>query len=495
VPITDAGAAVELAGEAAREAEHAYAYEEAAVCYRRALDAARALDPPDSHTTLALTVRLAAARYRHGDPGGMPMLLDAAQRAREVGDGDALAQVAMSFTVFGASGSFGGPDPAKLAVIKDALALAAPEPSATRALLLTALAAQVGDVRASECDELLREAEAIAREIGDDDVLGHVLVTVALSGNHPSRLEEAERVATELLRLGAQLRRMALTLHGTFRQATANFERGELDAWRDACGRAERLLGDRSLSLFRVFVLSNRAKRAFLEGDLDGAEQLAVSTAPGARAMGWSPSLYSGPALASIRRMQARDDEWIPRRAPRSTGSFAGVRHRLAAARARMGATGEAQMMLADLRADSYEMPGGWGWSGAMSELAEVAEVVGDADAAAHVLAACGGYTGRITDIGTFCDRPVDQALAQAALAVGNCDLAERYGAAAVSASRTRGTPLFLARELVFLAEARRRNGAPTAALRPLVAEASTLADRFGARVVTVDIERYGLPS
>jgi hypothetical protein len=116
-------------------------------------------------------------------------------------------------------------------------------------------------------------------------------------------------------------------------------------------------------------------------------------------------------------------------------------------------------------------------------------------DAATHVLAECSPYTGRLTHAGTFCDRPVDQALAQAALAVGNAELAERYAEAAVSASRRRGTPLFLARELVFLAEARRRNGAPTAALRPLVAEASTLADRFGARVVTVDIDRYGLPS
>jgi hypothetical protein len=397
--------------------------------------------------------------------------------------------------VIGASGSFGGPDPEKLAVVEDALATAGPEPSATRARLLTARASQVGDVRVDESAELLREAEAIAREIGDDDVLGQVLVTVALSGNHPSRLDELERVADELLRLGAEQRSLALTLHGTFRRAGIHLERGEIDAWRDWCHRSSRLLGDRSLSLFRVFVLSNRAARSFLEGDLDAAEQLVLSTAPGSRTLGWGQSVVIGPALVSIRRMQARDSEWLPRRAARSTGSFATTRFMVAAAMARSGSTGTAQAMLADLRGDAYRMSGGWAWSVAMSELAEAAEVVGDADAAAYVLAECSAYGGRITRSGPFCDRPFDQALAQAALAVGDSEQAARHAAAAVSASRKRNTPLFLARELVFLAEARRRRGTPERELRALVGEASALADRFGARVVAVDIERYGLPS
>ncbi|HEY3485084.1 MAG TPA: AAA family ATPase, partial [Ilumatobacteraceae bacterium] len=256
VPITDAHVAVELARKAAHDAEHAYAYDEAAAHYRRAFDAVSALDPPDPHTTLALAVPLAAALYHHGDPSGRPMLLDAARRARDEGDVDALARIAISFTVFGASGSFGGPDPEKLAVIEDALASGSREPSATRARLLTARASQLGDVHVDECAELLREAEAIARTIGDDDVLGEVLVTAALAGNHPSRLQEGERVASELLRLGAQRGSLALTLHGTFRRSSAHLERGELDIWREWCGRGERLLADRSLSLFQVFVLS-----------------------------------------------------------------------------------------------------------------------------------------------------------------------------------------------------------------------------------------------
>ena len=68
VPVGDAKTAVELACGAAHEAEHAYAYDEAAAHYARALAAARSLDPPDSRASLDLTVRLAGARHRAGDP-------------------------------------------------------------------------------------------------------------------------------------------------------------------------------------------------------------------------------------------------------------------------------------------------------------------------------------------------------------------------------------------------------------------------------------------
>ena len=93
-----------------------------------------------------------------------------------------------------------------------------------------------------------------------------------------------------------------------------------------------------------------------------------------------------------------------------------------------------------------------------MTELAEVAEVTGDAEIARHVLAECGRYSGRIAVSGTCVNRPFDQALAQAALAAGDADLAEEYASRAVAASRERETPVFLCRELVFLAEA---DGAP----------------------------------
>ena len=94
------------AREAAYEAEHAYAYDEAAGHYRRALQASRSLDPPDPRTSLDLDVRLAAAVHRSGDPQGLPMLLDAARRARHEGDDAALVRAAISMSHLGATNAF-----------------------------------------------------------------------------------------------------------------------------------------------------------------------------------------------------------------------------------------------------------------------------------------------------------------------------------------------------------------------------------------------------
>jgi hypothetical protein len=47
----------------------------------------------------------------------------------------------------------------------------------------------------------------------------------------------------------------------------------------------------------------------------------------------------------------------------------------------------------------------------------------------------------------------------------------------------------------VFLAEARRRGGAPAAEVRPLVREATATAESIGAYAAIADIARYSLPT
>jgi hypothetical protein len=94
-----------------------------------------------------------------------------------------------------------------------------------------------------------------------------------------------------------------------------------------------------------------------------------------------------------------------------------------------------------------------------------------------------------------FVVRPFDQALAQAALATGDDAVAGAHAERAMFASRRNHTPAFLARELVFLAEAQRRLGASLQEVRPLVAEARTVAEPLGLSIVDIDIQRYGLPS
>ena len=425
------------------------------------------------------------------------MLIDVAEQARREADDAALVRAASSLSHFGATGAFVGPDPAPLGVVEAALAVLGPEPSAMRARLLIEKACQIGAIRVEESIALAEEAEAIARHLGDDDVLGHVLLGARLVGRHPSRLAVFEHIGAELERLGEALPARALKLAGIIARAVVHLEQGDLDTWVDLNDRAADQLGDLGLPFFQLDLLTYRATRAFLDGDLRRAEDVAASMTPLAIAIRHPPHVWSGPIVYANRRLQDRDAELITaiETVVRRGGEVSVYRCSLAAALARGGRVDDARHLLDNVRADGYRVSRHMTWTYSMSELAEAAEVAGDRETAGHVLAEAANYAGYFANTGAHVMRPIDQVLAQAALGAGDAGAAVTHAERAVAASRRNGTPAFLARELVLLAEARRRNGASEAEVRPLVHEALTVAEPIGARVVEVDVARYGLPA
>ena len=492
LPLGDARQAIELARAAAQHAEHSYGYDEAIAHYRRGLDAARLLDPPDAAVTLDLTVRIAAALHHRGDRDGLPMLLDAARRARDVGDKEALVRAAAAIPQFGAVG-FVDPMPEGRAITEAALAALGPEPSPARARLLMDLASHWLFLSVDEALRLGRQAESIARDLGDPEVLGAVLQSERHLLSHPSRIDDRVRIGAELVALGRQLGRLAMTLGGRHALAVAHLERGELDAWRDEFERLTAALGDHSLGFFQIQVINHRANRAYLEGDLAAAEAIAAETVPLSMGIG-AGRVFAEWATVASRRLQGRDEELLARygRAA-SRSSDAWYRCSLAAVQARSERLDDARATLDVLRDEGFPIRQIYPWSVAVSDLAEAAEVTGEAPVAAHVLQVATPYSGRIAVGGPYPGRPFDQVLAQASLAVGDSAAAAAYAERAVTASRQRRTPAFLARELVFLAESRRRAGASRSDVRPLVDEAIAIAEGIGAGVVLVDIDRYGL--
>jgi DNA-binding CsgD family transcriptional regulator len=494
VPMLDPRMAVSLSLQAARRDEHAYAYEEAVAHYRRALEAARALDPAEPATVLDLTIRVGAALHHQADPRGLPILLDAAQRAREDNDTAALVRVATAIPQFGAVG-FVDPMPEGRAITQDALARLGDEATPERARLLVDLASHWLFVDVDEALGLEREAEAIARELDDPEVLGAVLLSARHLVSYPGRIDERVRIGAELERLGQRLDRLAFLLAGMITQASAHLERGNLGEWAKGFERVLNLLGDRSLGFFQVQAIGYQASRAFLRGDLAEAEELAALTLPWSIGIG-AGRVYAESMTVANRRLQARDEELLSRferGAARSNDAW--YRCSLAAVQARTGRLAEARTTLARLRHEGFPIRPIYPWSVAVTDLAEAAEVAGVAEVAAHVLTVAAPFSGRIAVSGPNPNRTFDQALAQAALATGDIRVAEAHARRAVSASRQRSTPVFLVRELVFLAEARRRGGAPAAEVRPLVQEAMTLAGSIGAGAAIADIERYSLPT
>jgi hypothetical protein len=345
---------------------------------------------------------------------------------------------------------------------------------------------------------MAKEAESIARTLGDADVLGIVLLGARHIGRHPSRLEEHLRRAVELEQLGQRSGSLALMLGGLNAQALLHLERGELSASFERSARFFRLLDDRHLPFFQITARIQRASRALLEGDLERAESLAMETVPLAKDINHPPMTWAGTTVASIRRLQGRDAESIgslERIVSRDGDTTTIYRSVLAAAQARSGSLDDARRNLSMLRDAGYSFPVGYAWTQGMSELAEAADLTGDAQAGAHVLSECRSYSGWLVVPGTTAVRPIDQVLAQAALATGDAIDAEAHASRAVAASRRNETPAFLARELVFLAESRRRLGSPSGEVLTLVREALAVAEPLGIRVVALDIERYLLPS
>ena len=493
LPLGDGRAAVELARTAAHRAEDAYAYDEAVTHYRRALEASRYLDPPDASASLGLTVRLGAALHHRGDPQGLPMLLDAARRARDAGDDDALVRAATAIPQFGAVG-FVDAMPEGRVVTEAALAALGPEPSPDRARLLMDLAAHWLFLSVDEALRLAGRAEAIARDLDDREVLGAVLLSARHLLSHPAHLDERVRIGVELVELGRELGRLAMTLGGLHALGGAQLERGDVGAWRATFDRMIAALGEHSLAFFRVQTINHRANRAFLAGDLAGAESIVAETVPLSVGMG-AGRVFAESATVGNRRLQGREAELIPRferAAQRSSDAW--YRCTLAALQARSGREDAARATLQRLRDEGFPIRKIYPWAVAVTDLAEAAEVVGDRDVAEHVLAVAGPYAGRIAVSGPHPNRPFDQALAQAALTVDRPAAAATYAEQAVAASRRRQTPVYLVRELVFLAEARRRTGATEREIRPLVTEAVELAERLGAGAALADIERYRLP-
>ncbi len=125
--------------------------------------------------------------------------------------------------------------------------------------------------------------------------------------------------------------------------------------------------------------------------------------------------------------------------------------------------------------------------------LADAVELLGDRAVAAVLRERIAPFAGRIANTSACVTRPFDQALAQLALVLDDLDGAADAATRAIAASRARNTPIFLGRELVLLATARRRAGAPEHEILPLVEEAQQIADATGAHLIHQEIARYGL--
>jgi hypothetical protein len=325
--------------------------------------------------------------------------------------------------------------------------------------------------------------------------LGEVLLAYRLSGDVPGNVAAGHPLADRLIELGRQTGHAPFALQGLAHRGWTYRREGALPAGDDAMATASAMLADHPAPIYAALFTLYRSSQALMAGDLATAEERANEVLSLADS-GFDPTMWYGPALMAVRAVQGRMLELIPLIEAGVDQPALGTSYRavLSAAYAHAGRIDDAARILGQLAADDFEgVPRNTLWLTAMVTLADTAEIVGDATAGRAIAAQLTPYSGGIAAIQAAVVAPVDFALAQSALAAGDHEAAAEAATRAVAASRRRGTTLFLARELVRLAAARRALGASTAETVALVEEALGIADRTGAGLIVQEVERFGL--
>ena len=382
--------------KAAAMAADALGYEEAAAHYRRALAALDAEGPSVERERCELQLALGEVQWRAGDPEVARTFARAAESARGRGHSGQLARAALG----GRNHETGMPDPARVALLEEALAaFRADENPVLRVRVLGRLAEALhfagADARARATS-----AEAIdaAQALGDPEA-----VIAALMGRHAALLhvdhvEERLPLLRDLVILAERTGRPDLAAHGHQWTTYALFELGDLDRVRVEHRTFARVAQELHEPGYAHVALAWRSLLAQLDGDFETAERLAFEGhALAERVRGIDAVALLAAQLYFIRREQGRLEELVP-----AVEGFVAAneiptwRAGLTVALASAGQTGRAEASLTtsmaqdleDLRRDMW-------WLATMSLLAEGCAALGDAGRAPRLYDVLAPYAAR----------------------------------------------------------------------------------------------------
>ena len=459
--------------------------DEAAGFYRRALEAASALDPPDADLHLAAIVRLGSMLHNAGDPAGIDLLLAAADQARQASNGDMLADIAWAYSYNG-SGTYGRSDDSLQRMVDDALALSdLGVPARARLLALRAARhAFIGDM--APVPGLCADAVASARATGDPITLAQVLMTIRLAMSTPRNLTQRFDVATELETLGEDLGLRMLVLHGRLGRASMLREGGQLAASSRALDAAIAMLGPRPPVWCSVLSTAMHANRLLLEGDLRGAEAVAdelLQIDSGSRrgTAAWvDPAAWRVCHLLAIRRYQGRlgTEVGTIESSAEALGPIADAL--LTCALAHANRLDDATKRLNGHTASAFgDVIENLEWLSSMTLYAEAAELTGHRRAARQIAELLGPFADGLDNFGDGSFGPVAIALVQLAATLD--DNVDDVAASALATCRRIGSPIFLGRALAYTG----RTG---------MGEAQAIAEGTGAALIEQDLARLHGP-
>jgi hypothetical protein len=277
----DAGPALEYLMLAGDRASALFAYEEAAVHYRHALELLALVPETSGERRGVLLLSLADAQWRSGDGAeARTTFEEAIEAGRRLGNGELLAQAALGYVT--ALGGFllyarfevGGTG---VGLLEEALAALPPDDGSLRAHLLAHLALEMwsGNEPVEQRVAVSQEAIEMARRLGDSEALvtalhsrHWALTTPGMAQERLAHSEEMLRVAKETVNPEIEF----LAHNARFHCFLELCDRRGMDAETQAMAElAERL----QQPFYRWHTVSLRALRATLDGRFLDAERLA----------------------------------------------------------------------------------------------------------------------------------------------------------------------------------------------------------------------------
>ncbi len=264
-----------LAGERARDR---MAFEEAVRDFERTVEAQKGLGDLGARCDMMLA--LSDAQWRAGELAACRTTCEAAAGiARELKDGDRLAQAALNY-----SGGLGGygfqdrSDPKLVRILEEALETLGPEEGVLRVRLLSRLAVELYFSREEERrDALSAEAVEIARRLGDPEAQLIAMYSRAQCLWGPDTLEERASAVDEIIRLSDRHGNKEMAFRGHVFRLSNRAEVGDMRGFDDEMQICDELAQQLRQPLYQWQMTYLHAIETMLHGDFDEGEKLATA--------------------------------------------------------------------------------------------------------------------------------------------------------------------------------------------------------------------------
>ena len=488
VPGAEPAKAVDYARRAAAAALAQLAHDDAVRYYRQALEILDAADAPvDENQHIELLISLGEAEGRAGSPAYRETLFEAARRARQQHDNDALARAALLNCRGSLMSAAGRADTDRIELLQAALDGIDESDSPTRARLMAHIALeQTWTVDREELARLSDAAVAMARRLRDPATLADVLLTSFYAIQNPSTLQQRIARADELVALAGQLGDGRLAVHAYWHRTRAMMETGDVDEARRCTERQERLAADLGEPALRWLAAVSSAGPPVVAGKLEEAEERNDSALAIGRDVQPDAETYWAAQAYVVRHEQGRIDELLPF----TLGFVADPGFRAAIAQAMVafiyadtGQLEDSRRYYAPLAANRFtDVRFDNVWLASLAFCSEVSTRLGDTASAAHLSDLLAPYHDQLATISSTALNCVSHYLGLLAAGLGRYDEAESRFSAAAATQRRIGAPGWLARTRLEWARMLLGRGGPgdSDRARDLLAQALSAARELG---------------